>query len=97
MRSGKHAFGRSDLQQPAEIQHRDAIGEIAYGAEVVGNEQVADLMLHLQVDQQIQNCRLYRYVERRGRFIADHDAGRARKGARNRNTLLHSSRELAGA
>src|ERR1700732_4070261 len=58
--AGEEAFGGPNLDQPAEIQHRDSIGQIAHTAEVVGNEQVTDLMLHLQFDQQIENRRLYR-------------------------------------
>src|ERR1700732_1818467 len=60
MGAGEDAFGGPNLDQPAEIQHRDSIGQITHTAEVVGNEQVTDLMLHLQFDQQIENRRLYR-------------------------------------
>ena len=33
-----------DLHQPAEIEHGDAVGEIAHDAEIVGDEDIADLV-----------------------------------------------------
>src|SRR5882762_10625901 len=90
MGSGEDAFRGSNLDQPAEIQHRDSIGQITHGTEVVGNEQVTDPVLHLEFDQQIENRRLYRQVKRRGRFVADYDERLARQGACNRHKLFQS-------
>ena len=44
MRSGEHLLGRADLHQPAEIEHGDAVRQIAHHAEIVGDEDVADLL-----------------------------------------------------
>src|SRR5215207_1657327 len=41
---------------------------------IVRHEQVGELKLLLQVDQQVENLRLYRDVERRDRLISDDQA-----------------------
>src|SRR5271155_2931048 len=61
--------------------------------EVVGNENVAHPLLRLQIDQQVEDRRLYRHIERRSRLIAHHHARSAGEGARNADPLLQAARE----
>ena len=63
-----HSAGFDDL---ALVQDQYLIAEIPDNAEVVGNEQVSQSHLHLQVFEQAEHLRLHRYVECRNGFVAD--------------------------
>ena len=39
----EHDLGRPELHQPAEVEHGDAVGEVADDAEVVRDEEVRDV------------------------------------------------------
>ena len=97
VRPGEDGLGRPDLHHPPEIQHDDAVGQVPDQAQVVGDEQVGGLLFVLQVGQQVEDGRLDRDVERRGRFVADHHLGPGAEGARDRDPLLEPARELARA
>ena len=38
----EHDVGRAELLQPAEVEHRDAVGDVPHDAEVVADEDVGD-------------------------------------------------------
>ena len=59
------------LNDTAEIHHRHPVADVLDDSQVVGNEQIGQLELVLQVHQQINDLRLYRHVERRDRFVAN--------------------------
>jgi hypothetical protein len=86
----------ADLHQPAEIEHRDTVGQISHDAKIVGYEDIADLPIDLELDQEVEDRRLHRNIERGGRLIADDDARIAGEGARDRDALLEAARELSG-
>ena len=79
------------LHQPTEIQHGDAVGQVAHDAEIVRDDDVAGLLVALQVAQQVEDRGLHRHVERTGGFVADHDARAAGKGTGDRNALLEAA------
>ena len=62
--------------------------------EVVGDEQVGEAALAAQVDQQIEDLRLDRHVQRRGRLVQQHDLGLQDQGAGDRHPLPLAAREL---
>ena len=79
LRIGMHDLPRQitrlrELDDLAEIHHRDAVGDAAHEREVVGDEHVGQAELALQPAQQVDDLRLDRYVERRHRLVAHHDA-----------------------
>ena len=81
--SNTTSAGPSSMQ-PAEVEDGDAIGEVAHDAEVVGDEEVRDTLLRLQLDEEVEDRRLHGDVERRGRLVAhDELAGRRRTPARS--------------
>ena len=41
VRAGEDGLRVADLHEPAEVEHRDAVGDVAHDAEVVGDEEVA--------------------------------------------------------
>ena len=94
VRPAEHGFRGAELHQPAEVEHRDAVGEVADDAEVVRDEEVGGLALGLQLDQQVEDRRLHGDVERRGGLVADDEPRLARERARDRDALLQPAREL---
>ena len=59
-----------DLDDAPEIHHRDAVADVLDDREVVRDEQIGEAVLALQVDQQVDDLRLDRDVERRDRLVA---------------------------
>src|ERR1700733_14143339 len=55
--------------------------------EVVADEEIGKAELVLQVAHQIEDLRLDRHIERRGRLVPDDEFGFRRQRARNRDTL----------
>src|SRR5262249_7936785 len=95
MGPGKDTFGRTDLQETAEIEHGDPVGKVAHGSEIVGDEHVAHPALDLEFRQQVENGGLDRDTEGGGWLVADDDAGIAGEGAGDGHTLLETTGKLA--
>jgi hypothetical protein len=70
-RRAEQFLGRRDLDQAAEIHDADPRRHVAHDREVVADEQVGKPELLLEVAHQVEDLRLHRYVERRGRLVAD--------------------------
>ena len=85
-----------DLDDAAEVHHGDAVRHLAHDRQVVGDEDVGDAELVLQVLQQVDDLRLDRHVERRHRLVADHDLGTQGDGAGDADALSLAAGELVG-
>ena len=96
VREREDLVGRSELHQSTQVQHRDAIRQVAHHREVVTDEQVGDVLSGLEVVQQVQDRGLHRHVERRGGLVADDDPGIAGERSSDRDALLQPPRQLAG-
>ena len=59
----------------AEVHDRDPVADVLDDAHVVGDEQVGQAELALEVLQQVEDLRLDRHVERRDRLVADDEVG----------------------
>ena len=59
------------LDDLAQVHHGDAVADVAHDRQVVGDEQVRQAELALQVLEQVDDLRLDRHVERRHRLVAD--------------------------
>ena len=70
----EHALRRADLHQPAEVEDRDPVGEIADDPEVVRDEDVGGLLVPLKLAEEVQDRSLDGDVESGGRLVADDDA-----------------------
>jgi hypothetical protein len=70
-RPRKQVLRLGQLHDLPEIHHGDAVADVSHDREIVGDEQIAEPELLLQVHQQIEDLRLNRHVERRDRFVAD--------------------------
>ena len=64
---------RADLDDLAEVHHRDAVAEVLDDGEVVGDEQDREAEPQLEVAQQVEDLRADRHVERRHRFVGDEE------------------------
>ena len=84
----------AELLHPAEVEHGDPVRDVADDAEVVRDEEVRDPLLRLQLDEQVEDRRLHRHVERRRRLVADDELRVAGERARDRDALLQPAREL---
>ena len=94
VRAGVHGLGGPDLHEPAQVQHRDPVGEVADDTEVVGDEDVRDALRDLHVGQQVEDRGLHGDVEGRGRLVAHDDSRVAGEGSRDRDPLLETAGEL---
>jgi len=86
--------GRSELHQPAQVQHRNSIGDVADHPKVVGDENVRDSPLGLELHQQVEDGRLDRDVQRRSRFVANNQSRLTGEGTRDCHALLETTGEL---
>ena len=84
----------AELHDHAEIHHRDAMAEIAHRAEIVADEEVGGLQLLLQADQQVDDLRPRRRVQRRGGLVQHDQLGVRDDGARDAHPLLLPGAEL---
>ena len=82
------------LDDAAEIHDGDAVADVLDHGEVVGDEQVGELELLLQVDQQVDDLRLDRDVERRHRLVADDQVGAERQRAGDADALALAAGEF---
>ena len=87
-------LGRSHLDDPAAIHHRDARADVPHQPQVVGDEQVGQREARLQVDEQVDDLRLDRHVERRHRLVGDDQRRVERERAGQADALPLAAAEL---
>ena len=66
---------RADLDDLAEVHHRHPIGDVADDGQVVGDEQVGQAELVLQLFEEVDDAGLDADVERRDRLVEDENFG----------------------
>lgn len=59
------------LDDLSQVHHRYPVGYVLYDLEVVGDEQISEIELLLQVYEQIDDLSLHGHIERRDRLIGD--------------------------
>ena len=96
MRPFEDGLGRCELLQTAQVQDGDAVRDVSHDTEIVRDEEVGDAPLRLELDQEVEDRRLHRYVECRGRLVADDQLGIAGKRACDRHALLEATGQLHG-
>lgn len=74
-----------------EIHHRDLVRKMFDDREVVGDEQVRDVSLALEIGEQVENLALDRNVERADGFVADDEIGAERQSAGDSDSLALST------
>ena len=68
----------SQLDDLAQVHHGDAVGNVTYNREIVGNEEIGQTEFVLKIFQQVDDLRLNRNVER-GNRLTTNDAIRSRR------------------
>ena len=94
LRRGEQRAPVRQLDDLAEIHHRHAMRHVLDDGEVVADEQQRQAELVLQIDQQVDDLRLHRHVERRDRLVADDQVGARRQRARDADALALAAGEL---
>ncbi|CUK21701.1 Uncharacterised protein [Achromobacter sp. 2789STDY5608615] len=85
---------RADLDDLAQVHHRHAMADPLDNRHVVRDEQERHAQLALQVQQQVDDLRLDRHVQRRHGFVGDHHLGIERQGPRDADALALAAGEL---
>ena len=85
---------RAFLDEPAGVQHADAVAHLRDHPEVVADEQHRRLELGLELRDEIEDLGLDRRVETGGGLVEDQQLGVLRKCHRDHDALLHPAREL---
>ena len=75
------------LDDLAEIHHRDTMAEMAHHAQIMGDEQISQIELLSQILQQVDYLGLDRHVEGRDRLVADNEFRSHRQGPRDADAL----------
>src|SRR3954447_4827360 len=86
--------GRRELDDLAQVHHRDPVTHVLDHGQVVRDEHVGEVELLLQIRQQVDDLRLDRYVQRRHRLVADHQLRPQREGARHPDPLPLATGEV---
>ena len=82
------------LDQPAQVHHPDPVADVLDDREVVGDEQVGQAELLLEVVEQVQDLALDRHVERRDGLVADDELGVEGERPGDADALALAAREL---
>ncbi len=93
-RPGIELGTRRDLDDAAEIHHRDAMADMAHHGEIVGDEDVGEAEPLLQFLEQVHDLRLDRDVERRHRLVAEDQRRLQGQRAGDADALALSAREF---
>ena len=91
---GIHEVGRPDLDDLAEIHHRDPVADVLDDRKVVGDEQVRQSELRAQVREQVEDLGLDRHIERRDRLVTDDELGLDRERPGDADALPLAAAEL---
>ena len=94
MERRREDLGRLALCHHFAAQHHgSAMGDTANDPEIMGDEEVGQAQIILQLFEQFQNVFCHQLVERRCRFIADDQIRIGRQRTSNTDTLLLAARK----
>ena len=91
----KFSFG-CDFCHSSEIHDADAVADVADDGEVVGDEEVSELELLLEILHEVEDLGLDGNVKCRDGFVCDDELGLGNKGAGDSNSLALSAGEFMG-
>src|SRR6056297_4005798 len=84
------------LHHTTQIHHRDAVGDVLDHTQVVGDKQIGNTELFLQVLQQVHDLCLNGHVQGGNRLVTDHKARVQRQGTGDIDALALATGELVG-
>ena len=84
----------AQFDDAAQVHHPDPVAHVAHRGKVVGDQQIREVVLLLQVDQEVHDLGADRDVERRYRLVQDDQLGVQRKRTGDADALALAAREL---
>ncbi|MNS19496.1 hypothetical protein D3C72_512170 [compost metagenome] len=87
LRRGENRLGAAGFNDQTVVHHRHPVGPLPHDPKVMGNQQQPHGVLFAQLLEQLQDVRLYRDVQRGGRFIGDQQPRVAGHGNRDHHPL----------
>src|ERR1700720_3136458 len=94
LRPRKQRGAVGQLDNLAEIHDRDTPADVLDDGDVVGNEEIGETELALQIAQEVDDLRLNRDVERRDWLVADDEPGIKRQRAGDADALALPARKF---
>src|SRR5690625_2554070 len=88
--------GLADLDEVAVAHDGDALGDPFDHRQIMADEQARESVLLLQAFEQVEDLRLHRYVERRGRLVGDEQLRPQGQSAGDADALTLTAGELMG-
>ncbi|MET1084426.1 MAG: hypothetical protein ABWY12_15470 [Burkholderiales bacterium] len=80
-------LGLGLLDDTAQVHDRDPLRHMVDHPQIVADEKARESETALQILQKVQDLRLHRDIERRGRLVADQQAGLMDRGPCDGDTL----------
>ena len=71
----KKLINRSQFHNLTDIHHRHAVGNMAHHTQIVGDKQIGQTKLFLQLLKQIEHLRLHRDIQRGNGFVRHNQLG----------------------
>ena len=96
LRVGEDLLGRAGFDDPTLGHDADALRHPPHDAEIVGDEQHRHPGLLLEIAEQLEDLRLHRHVERRGRLVGDEEVGLVGERHRDHHALALAAGKLVG-
>src|SRR5207302_1392904 len=87
---------RRQLDDPAQVHHRDTVGDVLDDREIVGDEEIGKAAVALKILQEVDDLRLHRDVERGHGFVADDERRLDGEGPGDTDALALPAGELVG-
>ena len=88
--------GLGQLHHLAQVHHGDAVGDVAHHQQVVGDEEVGQAQLLLEVVKHVDDLRLNGHVQRGDGLVADDELGIDRQCAGDADALALATGKLVG-
>src|SRR6188768_1951954 len=88
--------GLAHLDDASAIHDGYPPADVLHQAEIVRDEQISELKARLQIQEQVHDLRLHRYIECRDRFVEDDELRVKSQRASQADALALSAAELVG-
>src|ERR1044072_5566634 len=85
---------RAKFDEATEIHHRDALADMRHHGEVMGDEDISEPEIALQLGEQIEHVAADRHVKRGHHLVAYDQFWAQRQRARNHYALLLAAGKL---
>ena len=90
----KYLFSRTKLHQVAQIHNADTVGNVADNGQVVGDEQICQILALLQLLKQVDYLGLYGHIQCGYALIANDELGLYSQSTGNADALTLTTGEL---